>query len=322
MKLSIIIPMYNAENYIEECLMSILNEIQEDKNFEVILINDGSSDKTKRIIESNIKDSKVTLFNNENRGVSYSRNFGILKAHGDYIMFVDADDLLDRNWYKILKKEINNGVFDIIYFSNKLSKNIDKKTLMKYIIGNNDKNICLGGPCSKVFNRKFLIENNIAFDECLINGEDMLFNLDAILKTDNYNIITESFYKYRHIKNSVTKKFNPKIIENDKRFNEILKRKIENEKLEEESQYSLINGIYTIMDRLSYINEYKIVKNFIKDIDMNFYKVRLSKINNLFGIKKIMIFLIQHRCFFIVYSLFKIKNKIKFINNREKIDLI
>ena len=83
--LSIIIPAYNCEKYICQCLESIISY----KNIEIIVINDGSTDNTKELLE---KYTKIKFYNNENYGVSYTRNFGIKEATGKYIMFIDSDD--------------------------------------------------------------------------------------------------------------------------------------------------------------------------------------------------------------------------------------
>ena len=93
MKISFIIPLYNCQDYIIKCLESIIS-IKYD-NYEILVINDGSSDKSRNIVENFIKENKqVKLYNKHNEGLSLTRNFGIDKAEGDYIFFVDADDML------------------------------------------------------------------------------------------------------------------------------------------------------------------------------------------------------------------------------------
>ena len=86
--LSIIIPVYNGEKYIKRCLDSIFTQSFE--NYEVIIVNDGSTDNTKNILDE-LKNDKLKIYNNENHGVSYSRNFGIEHSIGEYIMFVDVE---------------------------------------------------------------------------------------------------------------------------------------------------------------------------------------------------------------------------------------
>ena len=100
MLLSIIIPVYNTELYIERCLESVSNLCLED--YEIILINDGSNDSSETIIRNYIaqhKDANIRLINQENRGLSYSRNQGIRAASGDYVQFLDSDDYVNPNSY-------------------------------------------------------------------------------------------------------------------------------------------------------------------------------------------------------------------------------
>ena len=97
MKISIIIPAYNAEKFIEKCLNSISLDC------EIIVVNDGSKDNTDIILK---KKKNITIFNNDNHGVSYSRNFGIKNANGEYIMFLDSDDFWDLDIVEFLYEEL------------------------------------------------------------------------------------------------------------------------------------------------------------------------------------------------------------------------
>ena len=99
MKLSIVIPVYNAERYIEECLASILPEMNE--GMELLLIDDGSTDSSYQLIQK-YKSENIRVFHHENQGVSYTRNVGIMEARGDYIQFVDADDRLSQGWKNVV----------------------------------------------------------------------------------------------------------------------------------------------------------------------------------------------------------------------------
>lgn len=110
--ISIIIPLYNVEHYIKNCLISLENQYE--KNFEVIIVNDGSTDNSVKIVEDFQHNSKlnIKLINQSNKGVSAARNTGIKYACGEYICFIDSDDMLDRNYLYILKKEIDDSNAD------------------------------------------------------------------------------------------------------------------------------------------------------------------------------------------------------------------
>ena len=112
-KISVIIPAYNAEKYISECLNSVLSQDFED--FEVLCVNDGSTDKTEDIINS-FNNSKVILINQKNIGASISRKNGLLKATGDYILFLDSDDILEEHALKSLYENAIKNKSDIVYF--------------------------------------------------------------------------------------------------------------------------------------------------------------------------------------------------------------
>ncbi|MBE6153966.1 MAG: glycosyltransferase family 2 protein [Firmicutes bacterium] len=105
-KVSIIVPIYNAEKWLERCIESILNQTH--KKMEIILINDGSKDKSKEIVEK-YHDERIIFIDKENTGVSATRNLGIEKSSGDYIMFVDSDDYIESNTVeKLLKKALKD----------------------------------------------------------------------------------------------------------------------------------------------------------------------------------------------------------------------
>ncbi len=129
-EISIIIPIYNSEKYIEQCINSILN--QTFKNFELILINDGSTDNSRVICERyENKDKRIKLFNIGNRGVSSARNLGIENSRGKYIMFCDSDDYVKNTWceelYKLIKDNNNSYIVCGVEINNKRSKNLSKQ---------------------------------------------------------------------------------------------------------------------------------------------------------------------------------------------------
>ncbi len=105
--ISIIIPAYNIEKYIERCINSILNQTY--KNLEIIIIDDGSKDKTSKICDIIAKSEKrIHVYHNKNHGVSYSRNYGIKKATGEYIAFIDGDDTIEKTYIEELYNKITN----------------------------------------------------------------------------------------------------------------------------------------------------------------------------------------------------------------------
>ncbi len=310
MKLSIIIPLYNCEKFVKECLDSIFNEATNKDNFEVILINDGSTDRTKDIISNySIKSSNIKIINQENHGVSYSRNCGIKKATGKYLMFVDGDDVLEKFWYKNIKKYLENSKYDIIYFS-KNGEYIKKEKMLSYIIGYNDKNICLAGPYSKIFKREMILKNDIKFYEELINGEDMLFNIRAFLASKSIKIDSGSFYKYRIYSGSATKKFDSNIFYSDIKFYEYLNVILTTQMVEEKTiknirDYCLANAVMNISGRVCYISSYKLAKKYFNKLNNNPYLEIKKNGYKLVNNKKIRLILLLYKknMFFFIYKI-------------------
>lgn len=311
MMLSIIIPTYNAEKYIEKCLNSILDELKENLNVEVILINDGSTDNTKNIYKK-YTNKQLKVIENDNHGVSYSRNCGIKCATGKYIMFVDSDDMLEQCWYSKICKYLFSD-YDVIYFSKQVKSDVSKKKLFKYIIGDNEKEICLAGPISKLFKTEYLEKNKITFKEDLINGEDMLFNISALIHSSKIKIVNETIYKYRMSGNSATHSFNPKIIESDSKFHNYLSEILNTQKFflpqEQESTkiFCMTKAIVTISHRISYLKSYNEAKNnFIllkNTFSQNNQYIDSKKLNK--KTEKVIIYLFRKKMYLGLYILLR-----------------
>ena len=112
-KVSVIVPVYNVEKYIRQCLESIINQTY--KNLEIIVVNDGTKDNSMKIVEEYLSDERIKVINKENGGIASARNRGIDEATGEYISFVDSDDWLELNTYEKLVEIIVDE--DIIVFN-------------------------------------------------------------------------------------------------------------------------------------------------------------------------------------------------------------
>lgn len=208
-KLSIIIPVYNAEQYIDDCLHTILPELNPET--EVLLIDDGSTDRSLEKCRA-YRQENIRILHHDNHGVSYTRNRGVSEAAGEYVMFVDADDTLVSGWADAVLS-VAKKCFDIVYFSAKLEQmDKNKKAIADGIFGIRKEGALstMASPWSKIFSRNFLNNNSITFDGELINGEDALFNLEAVIKAERVEFVDKSIYQYRIHNSSATKKFSPK----------------------------------------------------------------------------------------------------------------
>jgi len=192
--ISVIVPIYNAEQYLKESINSILAQIF--KDFELILINDGSQDNSLNICKEFEKiDSRVYVYDVKNGGVSAARNFGLKHANGLWVCFIDSDDLVDSNYLSNLYGDVIKGtnielvVHGIEFFdlgNNTRESKMPSGDFVYYDLDtkskvlNNVPLICLSSPVSKLFKRSVINSNNLCFDNRISIGEDYLFVMQFI----------------------------------------------------------------------------------------------------------------------------------------------
>lgn len=188
---SVIVPVYNVEKYVGKCIDSILK--QSYSNLQVILVNDGSTDGSLNVIEKYTDDTRCEIINKKNGGLSSARNAGLRIANGQYVLFVDSDDWLDRECVETLlhKMECTHADYCCYRFSYMSYNGKTLKVREKYSspsLDDNDeiiKRVLLGKGIpttawSKFFRRDFLINNNLFFKEGIIN-EDYVFSIDCAI---------------------------------------------------------------------------------------------------------------------------------------------
>lgn len=212
-KISIIVPVYNVEKYLKECLESIIS--QEYNNLEIILVNDGSTDQSLEICESYCNcDSRFCLINKENGGLSSARNRGLEIASGEYISFVDSDDIISKNYISNLYKTIKKYNSDIALsgykrFSKELpivkfSESDEELTsieVLKRVLYQNNQEFFSVSACCKLYKRE--IFSNIKYPEGKIN-EDMAVIVPILEKCEKVACNYNQDYFYRVNYNSIT----------------------------------------------------------------------------------------------------------------------
>jgi glycosyltransferase involved in cell wall biosynthesis len=202
---SIIVPIYNGERYLRECIDSII--MQTYHNIEIILVNDGSTDNSKYICEEyKRKDRRILLINQENKGVSEARNNGIIMSKGLYIEFVDCDDWLELNAVERLYNAISSTKSDLVVCGITEVDNsgsINCKGMTKEICTSMNEEIfhllyserLLNSPFNKLYTKKLICK---MFDVNLSMGEDLVFNLNYLRNmSGRLSIITDYLYRYR-----------------------------------------------------------------------------------------------------------------------------
>ncbi len=216
---SVIIPVFNAEDTIKTCIERLLN--QDYNNYEIVVINDGSTDKSLDILNE-YKD-KIVLINQSNRGVSFSRNKGIEVAKGKYIAFCDSDDFVEINYISSMVERIDKKNSLVVgkyrkydasgkYEDNKISYNGTIELTKEYseIIFKLFENCCLQSPFCKLFNKQTIINNNIKFDDSMCFGEDTKFVLDYLKNVNSICTFDEIIYNYKYNSNSLTHRISDK----------------------------------------------------------------------------------------------------------------
>ena len=210
--ISVIIPVYNAQDGIKRCVDSLLN--QSFKNFEIIILNDGSKDNSLNILkEYELKYSFVRVIDKQNEGVAVTRNKGILLAEGDYTMFMDNDDFVDSDYIETFYQAIHEKKLDLVIGGYKrvnqdnqiiFSQDIQQSEWSKYIIM---------APWAKIYRTEFLKTNNLEFFDYSI-GEDIIFNLAAYKTTDKIGLLDYKgynwYYNNQSISNTSQRGFSPK----------------------------------------------------------------------------------------------------------------
>jgi glycosyltransferase involved in cell wall biosynthesis len=214
---SIIIPVYNTEDYIADTIDSIVNQML--SNIEIIIVDDGSTDKSPQILENyKQKDPRIRIISQKNQGVSVARNRGIEEARGKYIYFMDSDDLLDPRtllscYQKSVKEDLDIVFFDAEIFgtvSNKRSFNYRRcyKLTEKVRIGIEmlnylmDEDAFLVSPCLNLTKLSYLRDLNLKYYPGIIH-EDELFTFSLFLHAERINFIAEPFFKRRLREDSI-----------------------------------------------------------------------------------------------------------------------
>lgn len=239
-KISVIVPVYNCEKYVSRCVESLINQTMRD--IEIIIINDESEDKTLEILKSyEQKDNRIKLITKKNKGVSDSRNTGLRMAKGKYISFVDSDDWIDLNAFKIMYDIAEKKQTDIVMCSyirefknhskskdigleeNKIYENEDLKLLHRKMIGPLKSEFSqpesldsIGTVWGKLYRSDVIFDNNNQFVDLKEIGtaEDTLFNLILFKDVKKLVFTNKCFYHYwKENENSITTKYNSNMFE-------------------------------------------------------------------------------------------------------------
>lgn len=267
-------PVFNEEESVQKAIDSILNQTY--KNFELIVVNDGSVDSTLEVIKNN-KDERIKIFNQKNKGVAKARNVGIKNAINPYIIFIDADDSLDTNVLDDLIKIINIKNNYWIFFKTRIQKNNEYQKNNFYdasrvivrddYLGELIVTEKINSIWGKVYNRKILIDNDLKFNEKLLISEDKLFNLTYAGFINDIFITNKGCYNYvADVEDSLTSQLSDEKHNSLNRFHKIIsemnygkKFKVEKELsfIEFKNNYAILRSLYDQDNREDFDLQFK-----------------------------------------------------------------
>lgn len=285
-KISVIVPIYNAELYLDQCILSVLNQTFRD--FELLLIDDGSTDSSIQICNKYKKiDNRIHIFTNKNIGQGLERNFGINKACGEYISFLDSDDQYKENMLEKLYNiaietnadmvsgsvvDIYNGkIKEIHSLDNKVLKNSDEiKSAMADLISYENKdgyNGCIA-VWDSIFRRDLIVNKHIQFiSEREIYSEDLLYKLMFMANAKRIAYCNEGKYLYRINETSFTNKIDEAIINRIVNLNNEIYIRFKNYLKEYNLERRIINRtFFTLRFNIKKIIKSKNTKDFFEKL--------------------------------------------------------
>ena len=337
--ISFVVPVYNVGKYLELCIKSMI-QITED-NIEVILIDDGSTDGSGKICDKYAAlDCRVKVIHQKNQGTSIARNIGIDNSCGKWICFIDGDDWLERGFVAKLEPYLRDE-YDIVFFQFNEVKGKTKKTSqscfpqLPSIVTDFDffqqatlnRFLCkyyVASPWSKVFRKSFLDENNLRYVPGIIKAQDTLFVLEAYGKASKGQMIEEILYNYNVHSDSVSRKFNPNIVEIHNQLIYELNRVVYSKnKLKKDLECALNVAIFRYFmvciqvdfchkdNLLPYIKR-KTMYMETRNMDVYANAIKKADMSRCRFTERILSILIKINTFRIIDFLFKMRSKIRF----------
>lgn len=324
--ISIIVPIYNAEKYIEKCIESILSQTY--KNLEIILIDDGSPDKCGDICDKYAKeDKRIKVIHKKNEGVSVARNIGIDTSNGKWIAFIDADDWIEKEYIcdLINKAKEQNADIALCTYNRVTGKNIEKINNVskkkefnaeEYLIMALNPQTGFGYSWIKLFKKSIIKDTR--FDGSLLVAEDALFNIQISKNMNKAVALSENLYNYRNNENSVVKKFDDKYA--DKYLNAMKKNKkyiFENYQKDsiKQSYYNFV-AFHVMLVAVNYCyhpeNKCKNKRKLLKEICEQDYfceGIKKSNYEHLSLTRKISLFTLKHKLYILTELICEIRQK-------------
>lgn len=336
--ISVIIPVHNVQNYIRKCLDSVIHQTYSD--LEIILINDSSTDDSEKICkEYCLKDNRVKLFNHNSKSAGFSRNYGLEKANGEYVIFVDADDYIEATMCEKLYATIRENESDVCFCGyNKVTETTEERVFLNgskiqnynreeirndiiyntIYVSNNKNKLLLYAVWNGMYDLNLIKEHLITFtNENEYFSEDSIFNYEYLMKCNKATIINDNLYNHTfYNKNSICNIYNERYNCLDNWYYYLLERATEEnkEKVKKVVQQRYINftllrikqeillsnkSVIEIIKKIREIINNKITREAIKEVNV---KDKSKK-------QKIFILLIKYRLSILIYLLINLRKK-------------
>lgn len=298
--ISIIVPVYNVEKYLGECIDSILSQTYQ--NLELVLVDDGSPDNSGKICDEYAdKDKRIRAIHKENGGVSSARNVGLDAANGEYITFVDSDDLIDKRYLELMYNKIEETSSDMCFchfdrfdensceeqkenIPQKLNVDFNSEAFVDFAKRFFDiKNNVFGSSCRTLY-KKSCVES-LRFNSKIKISEDLVFVLNALFNSNSICSIPNVLYHYRTNMNSAGKTYKKGFLESQLELKNELDLLID--RFDAGTAKNLSKSYYCLLCYYLFSNEYKFRKN-NDNYKEQLRKIKESELYSYFSLKNIL----------------------------------
>ena len=276
-KISLIIPVYNMQKYLQQCIESVVN--QTFKDFEAIFVNDGSTDDSLKILNDYAqKDSRIVVISQENQGQAKAKNNALKIIKGQFIMFLDPDDWLELTALEKAYNQIVKNKDDLVFFAvrryfqdtGEFKKTSKLLPFRKFYNGSSfsidEINVHFmnsGEACFKLYDRKFIENNEICFSDEMM-GEDVYFYIKCLTCLNKMSVINEELYNYRAHSESITK--------NPSYWQDVFKVKEKTYRMVRKTNNKLIVDNYIVNLVNTFHHRFKTYSRLDKSITLQYYK--------------------------------------------------
>lgn len=312
MKISVIVPVYNSESYIDRCIKSIINQKYSD--WELLVVDDGSTDNSLQILKKYEKiDTRINVYAQKNKGPGSARNLGLRYATGEYVVFVDSDDYIEDNYFELLSKKNDDVVFIDINQVNEEYSIIRTEYMSKYnkipkneFVRKQITGMIPWGGVRKAVKKKVLDKYNIKFSNLQI-GEEAIYSFKILYFSNTFSFIDVPVYSYVYRQNSQSKKKmdDPWGMVANNLKKELMQLKIYNEFENTINAFFYVSAIISIYNLAHNYNYAEYRKKFFKIIKC-YNELLIKNKNNKIDFNNI------KKIYKLMYPLFKIKAALLF----------